>query len=352
MKFNVREPNRQRFLDALHRRESLEISYYDTEFSPSIVSAILGKQINDRSYALPIHDYIEFVQRVGLDVCQLVMPWWLGRENYVDERGMVRYKTGSMRTRADLRHIDRPDVDFAKRRIEGFLDAAADTRLGWVIGLPTAAGIIVTAMGFEHYYTCVRDDPGFIEEFLDRVEEHIFPATQAVLAYRPDAANIGAFICFKTGLSMSPELTERFVFRPLERHVGLFRAKNVPVIIHSDGDNTEVMERLIEIGFSGFHPVEPSERYDIYEYKARWGDRIALCGNIDCGGVLSRGTPDEVARDTLEHLQRLSGGGGYICGSSHDVGDNVPIDNLRAMVETVAEYRHRIGGSLWNDQKT
>jgi len=255
---------------------------------------------------------------------------------------MVRYHAGSMRTREDFREIELPQVDLARRRIEEFLRAREGTDLGWVVALPTPASIIVMAMGYEHYYTSVYDDPAFIEEFIARCEEPAFRATEEMLSCGPDAVFLSAGVCFKTGLSMSLPMTERFVLAHIQRHMDLLRDTGVPVIMHSDGDNSEVMERWIELGFAGFHPVEPSENYTIYEYKERWGREMTLCGNIDCATVLSRGTPDEVARDTREHLERLSPGGGYICGSSHDVGEDAPLENLRAMVETVAQYRRSV----------
>ena len=343
MKWKVRTPNKKRFLDALRHRESAEIPFYELEFYPGIVSAILGRKIADRSYLMSAGDSIEFACRVGLDLCHLGVPWWLGREKYTDENGMVRYKPGAMEAGSDLRRIKPPDLDSAKRRIEALLKAREGTALGWTVALPTTAAVIVAAMGFENYYTAVREDPAFVENFLDRIEEQLFPVTEAVLSYQPDAVCLAAFVCFKSGLLMSRELTERFVLGRMERHLRLFHAKSVPVVVHSDGDNAAVMDRWIGMGIAAFHPVEPSEQYTIYEYKKRWGDRIALCGNIDCATVLSRGSPEEVARDTLAHLERLSAGGGYICGSSNDIDDNIPLENLRAMAETVAQYKRGTG---------
>ncbi|MBI4024493.1 MAG: hypothetical protein HY360_05895 [Verrucomicrobia bacterium] len=339
LQFDVRAPDKRRFLDALQHCDTGEVSYYEMEFSPRHVSAILGKKVAERSYLMPIEDYIEFARRVGMDMCPLSVPWWLGREPYTDEHGMVRYKEGSLRARADFTRITPPDFDWARRRIERFLNRRKGTQLGWTIGLPTAAGIIVSAMGYETFYTAVREDPELIDEFLDRIEPLALALTEAVLPYRPDAVCLPAFVSFKSGLIMSRELTERFVFARVAKHATVLKAAGVPVIIHSDGDNMDVMPRWIEMGCAAWHPVEPSERHTIYDYKERWGDRMTLCGNIDCASVLSQGAPAEVARDTLEHLERLSVGGGYICGSSHDVDDNVPLENLRAMAETVARYK-------------
>ena len=107
-----------------------------------------------------------------------------------------------------------------------------------------------------------------------------------------------------------------------------------------DGVIDSYINEFIEMGFDVIHPLEPcGGLQDIYDLKKRYGDRIALHGNIDVGGVLVFGTPEKVARDVEEHLDRLAVGGGYICGSSHDITEAVPVANFYAMRDTVQNYR-------------
>ena len=77
---------------------------------------------------------------------------------------------------------------------------------------------------------------------------------------------------------------------------------------------------------------------DIYEMKKRYGDRLCLIGNIELATVLATGTPQDVIEDTKMHLRRLAPGGGYCLGSSNSVTSDVPIENYRAMIDTVMEF--------------
>jgi|ETNmetMinimDraft_25_1059894.scaffolds.fasta_scaffold31041_2 uroporphyrinogen decarboxylase len=336
IEFEVRPPDKRRFTQGLRPVEIAEISYHETEFSPRIVSAILGKDVSVRSYSLPAPDYVEFCRKVGLDVAYLCAPWPLGRREAVDRTGQLYYVDGLIKDWPDLKDVLPPDFGMAERRIEEFLEAAAGSGLGWTFKLPAACNI-ETAIGFENYYKKIYDDPAFIEELMKRCEEYTMALTELVLRFDPDAVLLGTGVCFKSGLIMDPDKIERFVLAPIRTQMSLIRESGVPAIMHSDGDNSAMMECWINLGFSGFHPVEPCGDFDIYTVKARWGERIALLGNINVAGVLSQGTPEEVARDTLTHLERLSPGGGYICGSSHDIVDSIPLANLKAMVETVAK---------------
>jgi len=66
-------------------------------------------------------------------------------------------------------------------------------------------------------------------------------------------------------------------------------------------------------------------RQDIFKMKESYGKKIALHGNIDLAGVLAYGTPDEVSADVIQHLEKLSIGGGYVCASSHNITESVPV---------------------------
>ena len=91
------------------------------------------------------------------------------------------------------------------------------------------------------------------------------------------------------------------------------------------------------MGVCALHPLEPIA-VDIYEMKREYGDRLCLIGNIELATVLARGTVRDVVEDTKLHLRRLAPGGRYCLGSSNSVTRDIPLDNYRAMVDTVMEF--------------
>jgi Uroporphyrinogen decarboxylase (URO-D) len=74
---------------------------------------------------------------------------------------------------------------------------------------------------------------------------------------------------------------------------------------------------------------------------ALYDKKLCFCRNIDNAGVLTNSTPDEVRAEVLEHLERLSSGGGYVCGPSHEITDITPFENFRTLVETICSYKCR-----------
>lgn len=341
----TRAPDRARFQAAIRRTPSDQVPYYESEFAPAIVSGVLGKPVDCRSYDLPAEDYVELLGRVGVDVGYLHVAWDFGRRRVRDDDGSPAFIDGLIRDRDDLKAEVRPSLDPVRARIETFLNAAAHTRLGWIYVLPTPSAVM-RAMGYEAFFLKLYDEPDFVDEVLDRYQEHALAVTELVLAYRPDAVLLGSNLCQKTGLIMSREQAERFILSRMDLQMSVVRTAGVPAMLHADGDNSALMTRWIEMGMAAIHPCEACPGFDIYELKARYGGRIALCGNVDVTRVLVPGTPEQVRQETLMHLERLSPGGGYLCGSSHDVGAQVPLVNLAAMIRTVCDFRGSETGSV------
>lgn len=138
----------------------------------------------------------------------------------------------------------------------------------------------------------------------------------------------------------APQIASAILGQPVRtRSYHLPPADAVELLRRTGVDVTYVVIPWIEMGFAGLHPIEPCGAFDIHDVKRRYGDRLALLGNIDVHRLLTLGSPDEVRADTLDHLRRLSAGSGYLCGSSHDINADVRLENLAAMIRTICEFR-------------
>jgi len=120
--------------------------------------------------------------------------------------------------------------------------------------------------------------------------------------------------------------------------VDLAKAKGVLFIKHTDGNLWPIMDLMVDTGIEGLDPIEPIAGMDIGEVKRRYGDRIALAGNVDCGELLSRGTPEEVVEAVKETIAKAAVGGGHILASSNSIHPAVNPQNYRAMVEAGKRY--------------
>jgi uroporphyrinogen decarboxylase len=74
------------------------------------------------------------------------------------------------------------------------------------------------------------------------------------------------------------------------------------------------------------------------EVKAKYGQRVALKGNVDCAHLMTFGTPDEVIEATKEALRQGMPGGGFILSSSNSIHSAVKPENYLAMLQALRDY--------------
>jgi uroporphyrinogen decarboxylase len=53
---------------------------------------------------------------------------------------------------------------------------------------------------------------------------------------------------------------------------------------------------------------------------------------------MREGTPQDVAAEVKQRIQELGPGGGYILSSSHNIGDDVPLENILAFFDAAKRY--------------
>jgi uroporphyrinogen decarboxylase len=77
---------------------------------------------------------------------------------------------------------------------------------------------------------------------------------------------------------------------------------------------------------------------DIALLKRKYGDRLCLIGNVDCGNTLTHGSPSEVTTEACHVIDSAAQAGGLILGSSNSIHDGVKLENFLAMTRTAVDY--------------
>ena len=339
----MRSPDKSRYLAAVKRTESAEVSFQEDEIEISMAAKILGRDLPMvRPYELPAKDYVELNQKCGNDMVFLINVWELGRKNIIDLQGRKHYVDGTIKTPADLRQLTYPGLDTIRKSIEDILDAIEGTGLGFKYAANQTPFIVTAAIGYQDYYMNLITNPGFIHEFQKRVNEFCLAELELALSYPIDVIQVSAIFFAKNGPVMSQAMIEEFEYPSLRERIRKIKSKGLPVSLHADGNFTSFIPDFIEMGIDVLNPIEPCDgMQDIYKIKEAYGDKITLHGNIDLSGVLAHGTPRQVEEDVIEHIERLAVGGGYVCASSHNLTEAVPLENFYAMRDTVLNYRFK-----------
>ncbi len=154
-----------------------------------------------------------------------------------------------------------------------------------------------------------------------------------------DMIKIGDDLGTQDSLLISPKMYRK-ILKPIHAdYIAFIKERTkAKVFFHTDGDVFDLIEDFIEIGVDVLNPIQTSagRMANLAELKRRTQGRLALCGAIDTQRVLPYGTPDEVRAEVRRVIDLLAPGGGYMLGAVHTIMDEVPAENILAMVDEAA----------------
>ena len=193
--------------------------------------------------------------------------------------------------------------------------------------------------GLEHFLTNLALEPEFAEALLRRIAAlctrlmgHFLDA----LGPNVDIIKIGDDLGTEQSLLMSPAMYRR-ILKPIHaQYIAFIRERTrARVLFHSCGDVSALLDDFVDIGIDVLNPVQTSTGglADLGALKRRYGERLSFCGAIDTKRVLPDGTPDQVRAEVRRVIGALAPGGGYLLAAVHTIMNEVPPENILAMVD-------------------
>jgi uroporphyrinogen-III decarboxylase len=116
---------------------------------------------------------------------------------------------------------------------------------------------------------------------------------------------------------------------------------NWKVFKHCCGSIKPLVPSLIKAGFDILNPVQNSAvDMDAKSLKEQFGDKITFWGGgVDTQRTLPFGTPDEVYNQVTERIKIYNKNGGFVFNTIHNTQSKVPVENFKAMVEAIKQFR-------------
>ena len=182
------------------------------------------------------------------------------------------------------------------------------------------------------------ENPPLAHEVLELVNEFAVHLVRRAVRAGAEIVMLGDDYAYKSGPMMSPRVYKEFLQHRLARVVQAVHEEGAFCVKHSDGNLWPILEMILETGVDGINPLEPVAGMDIGEVKRKYGERVCLIGNIDCGELLSRGSPEDVIQTVKDTIRQAAPGGGYIMSSSNTIHSSVNPENYRAMIEATHQY--------------
>lgn len=252
-------------------------------------------------------------------------------------------------TGADLAEFDWPDMD-DPTRVAGVRARAA--RLAtenefailatpWLL-FPLERAFALQRM--DNFLLNLAERPDFAEALLQKIAalcKTLMAHFLRELGDHVDMIKIGDDIGTQTSLLMSPTMYRRRV-KPIHAdYIAFIKARtNARVFFHTDGNVFPLLDDFVEIGVDVLNPIQTSagQMADLQSLKTRYGKELVFCGAIDTHRILPYGTPAEVRAEVRRVIETLGPGGGYMLAAVHTIMNDVPAENILAMVNALAEF--------------
>ncbi len=194
-----------------------------------------------------------------------------------------------------------------------------------------------SARGIENFLMDMAGSPDFAKALLTKIIDKNMVMLENILAAPEiDGILLGSDWGSQRGLLMSPRVWNDMIRPGEQREYDLIHSYGKDVWVHSCGSIEPIIPSLIEMGVNVLNPVQP-EAMDITTLKANYGRKITFWGAVSTQDLLPNGTPEQVRVEARKIRAMMAQGGGYIFGPSQDIQDDVPVENIRALLEVARE---------------
>ncbi len=222
--------------------------------------------------------------------------------------------------------------EHARRRAAGDFTAVTPMEPAWFV--------IEFLLGFEEGLMAFLSHPEEVGRALRTFTDYSLAHLRWLLdeqGVQFDALWFFSDLCFKNGMLLPPEVYRRWVL-PLHREYRRFcDDRGLVFMLHCDGDVRNFIPLVIEAGFDVIQPLEARAGNDVRLLKPRWGDQIALMGNINAD-VIAAGSEAEIRHEVCSKLAVAKPGGGYIYHIDHSVPPTVSFKNYSLLVKLLKEH--------------
>jgi len=181
-------------------------------------------------------------------------------------------------------------------------------------------------------------DPGTVDRLNEIADNYYAKYVKNLIDVGVDIIIETADWAFTHGPMVSPKHTARFIAPSLKKIVDYCHRRGIPCMKHTDGNIWAIFDIILEAGIDAINPIDPVAGMDLGEAKQKYGDRVCLMGNVDCGELLSRGSKEEVRAAVKDCIRKAGKGGGYVCMSSNSIHSAVNPENYVEMVKAIHEY--------------
>ncbi len=131
----------------------------------------------------------------------------------------------------------------------------------------------------------------------------------------------------QTGLMFSPDTWRNLIYPYHKITCDAVRQRNGYLSLHSDGNVTQVLDGIVDLGYNVLHPYQVSAGMDYNLYFQKYQDRFSIMGGLDVQTTIGFGKLDRLRDDITNVLHAFRERGLLLC-TTHFVQDHCTIEEL------------------------
>lgn len=187
--------------------------------------------------------------------------------------------------------------------------------------------------GLDKFTYLMCDEPELVDELLEAGFRYTMRFIEALPeSFKPVATVIPEDIGGGSGTLFSPHYLRQALFPRLKQVANAYHERGIRLVLHSDGNLNSIMDDIVACEIDGLHPIETLAGMDIADLRTRY-PKLVMLGGVDCSQLLPFSSAEEVYKTVRENIQ--AAGYGYFAGSSSEINNEVPLENIIALYEAV-----------------
>ena len=145
----------------------------------------------------------------------------------------------------------------------------------------------------------------------------------------------------QNALLFNPDLWRRLIYPYHKPTCEFVKQRGAFLSFHSDGNITQVLDGIVDLGFDVVHPYQESAGMDYGLYRRSYRDHFVLMGGLDVQTTIGFGRVDHLKAEIERVLTAFAGGGLIYC-TSHFVQSHCTIEELTTAFDTVYELSRKV----------
>lgn len=145
----------------------------------------------------------------------------------------------------------------------------------------------------------------------------------------------------QSSLLISPRMFRQMIkprIKELNDHIKSLA--DVKIMFHSDGAVLPLVGDFLDANVDILNPVQTSVAglEDTFALKESVGDRLGFHGAIDVQQMLPNANTQELEQEIARRVYDLGRNGGYILAPCHNIGHDIPPENVVTLFEKAREF--------------